>query len=104
MSFLEKTLKATVPSVLVGVGAALLVPVVLPALGTVGRPLAKRVIRGFLAVGDYVKELANEAGQTITELVEEEKADRAAVKEIVAGATAASQQGGESSGEGEHTS
>jgi hypothetical protein len=83
MKFLEKSMKGSLPSILIGVGAAIVAPVVLPAIGAVARPLAKRAIRGCLAVSDYFKEFASEARESLTDLVAEEKADRAAVKQIV---------------------
>jgi hypothetical protein len=99
MNVLTKSLKASLPSVLVGVGAAIVAPVILPALGAVARPLAKRAIRGCLVVTDYVKELASEASESITAIVEEEKTERAAVTKIVAEA-ASSQEGAEGAPDG----
>jgi hypothetical protein len=64
--------------ILVGVGAAIVGPSVLPALGTAVRPIAKGVVRGTLFVSDQVMalagqvaELATDARDQVSELVEE---------------------------------
>jgi len=87
MAVLDNGLKGAVPSILVILGVALAAPIVLPAVAAVSRPLAKTLIRGYLTLSDMAKEFAAEAGEQISDLVAEVKAERetAAAAEVVAG-------------------
>lgn len=67
--------KGYMPSVLVGVGVALVAPVLLPAVAAVVRPVAKAAIKGGLALADTIKEFAAEAGEQVSDLVAESKAE-----------------------------
>jgi hypothetical protein len=49
----------------------------LPAVAAVSRPLAKSLIRGYLVLADTVKEFAAEAGEQVSDLVAEVKAEQA---------------------------
>lgn len=69
-------LKGAVPSILVVVGVALAAPIVLPAVAAVSRPLAKTLIRGYLTLSDMAKEFAAEAGEQMSDLVAEVRAER----------------------------
>ncbi len=75
MSLLNKALRLTVPNILVGVGVALVAPVILPALGYVVRPLAKGIVKAGLTVKDMVVGIAAEAGEQISDLVAEARAE-----------------------------
>lgn len=77
MALFDDGLKGTVPSLLVILGVALAAPIVLPAVAAVSRPLAKTLIKGYLALADTVKEYAAEAAEQISDLVAECKAERA---------------------------
>ena len=66
---------AWVPSVLVGVGVALVAPVVVPALAAGMRPLAKAVIRGGIMVYDKGTEVLAEAGEQLSDLVAEARSE-----------------------------
>ena len=53
-------------------------PIVLPAVASVSRPLAKTLIKGYLALTDMVKEFSAEAQEQVSDLVAEVKAERTA--------------------------
>jgi hypothetical protein len=69
-------LKGSVPMILVGVGAAVAAPVVIPAIAGVARPLVKGAVRGILALSDQVTELFAEVGEQWSDLVAEARAER----------------------------
>uniref|UniRef100_A0A7V4G6Y9 DUF5132 domain-containing protein n=1 Tax=Desulfobacca acetoxidans TaxID=60893 RepID=A0A7V4G6Y9_9BACT len=77
MGMFDNGIKGTVPSILVILGVALAAPIVLPAVAAVSRPLAKTLIKGYLALADTVKEYAAEAAEQISDLVAECQAERA---------------------------
>ena len=52
MALLEDTLGSLGTAVLIGVGAALVVPALFPAAGAVLRPVAKSLIKGGLYIVD----------------------------------------------------
>ena len=82
--------KAVGPPLLVGVGAALLAPILLPAVAAGMRPLAKTAVKGYLALTDKVKEMAAESGEQLSDLVAEARAEREAeLAAAVTGAAAA---------------
>jgi hypothetical protein len=76
MALIEDMFKGGVPGLLVGVGVALAAPILLPAAATGARPLAKALIKGALLVGDSVKEVVAEAGEQLSDLVAEVRAER----------------------------
>ncbi len=78
MALMDNGFKGAVPSILVVVGVALAAPIVLPAVAAVSRPLAKTLIKGYLALSDMAKEFAAETGEQISDLVAEVKAEREA--------------------------
>jgi hypothetical protein len=81
MALLEsavEVLEEKAPTVLIGVGAVLLAPFLLPTL----RPLTKRVVKSGLQVAGKAKELVSEAGEQFSDIVAEARA------EIATGATA----------------
>lgn len=75
MSWVTKAFKLTLPNVLVGVGVAVLAPVVLPTVGYIVRPLAKGLVKAGLSVKDMVVGVAAETGEQISDLVAEAKAE-----------------------------
>jgi hypothetical protein len=87
MAVSDNGLKGAVPSILVVLGVVLAAPIVLPAVAAVSRPLAKTLIRGYLTLADMAKEFSAGAGEQISDLVAEVKAERetTAVAEVVAG-------------------
>ena len=78
MALFEDGLKGSTGSILVILGVALAAPIVLPAVASVSRPLAKTLIRGYLALADTVKEFTAEAQEQVSDLVAEVKAERTA--------------------------
>jgi uncharacterized protein DUF5132 len=77
MALFDDVVKGWGPSILIGVGLALAVPIILPAIGAVARPLAKELIKGYLMFADKVKEMAAEAGEQLSDVVAEVQAERA---------------------------
>ncbi len=63
-------------NVLVGIGVAVAVPIVIPAVAKVARPLAKKAIRGYLGLVESVEAAAAKARGEWTRLVAEAKAER----------------------------
>ena len=76
-------------TVLVGIGIALVAPVVVPALATGMRPLAKAVIKGGITVYDKGAEMFAEAGEQLSDLVAEVRAELNASTAAAADAAAA---------------
>lgn len=77
MAIFNNALKLSPTNILIGVGVALAAPILLPAVGAVTRPVARMLIKGCLVLADTVKEYATEAGEQVSDLVAEAKAERA---------------------------
>jgi hypothetical protein len=77
MALFDELNAAWLPSVFLGVGAALLAPAILPALSAGIRPLTKAVVKGGLMVTDMVREVVSEAGEQFSDLVAEARAEMA---------------------------
>jgi hypothetical protein len=75
MSWVNKAFRLTLPNVLVGVGVALLAPVILPSVGYILRPVAKGVVKATLSVKDMVMGVAEEAGEQVSDMVAEAEAE-----------------------------
>ena len=54
MALFDDVLEGWGMNVLIGVGIALAAPIILPAMATVFRPIAKTLIKGYFAVADAV--------------------------------------------------
>ena len=76
MALFDNLFNGGVPGILLGVGVALAAPVLLPAVATGARPLAKVLIRGGVVVADTVREVVAEAGEQLSDLVAEVQAER----------------------------
>lgn len=63
------------PSVAIGVGVALMAPVLFTVVGSVVRPVAKGVIKGGLMLADTTKEFAAEASEQLSDLVAEARSE-----------------------------
>ena len=70
-------------TVLIGVGVALAAPALLPAVGTVIRPVAKGLIKGGLYIADSLQEMIAEGGEQFSDLIAEVKAERSAAAAAV---------------------
>jgi aspartate/tyrosine/aromatic aminotransferase len=78
MALFEDGLSGSTKGILVVLGVVLAAPIVLPAVASVSRPLAKTLIKGYLALTDMVKEFSAEAQEQVGDLVAEVKAERTA--------------------------
>jgi hypothetical protein len=67
---LKDLLKKPGVGLLLGVGAVLLAPLVLPALARLTRPLAKAALHGYFAISDGLKGLAEDADQQSTPVID----------------------------------
>jgi Protein of unknown function (DUF5132) len=81
MALLDNVFEGWGPSVLIGVGVALAVPILLPTLAVGARPLAKTLVKGYLVMADAVSEVVAEAGEQLSDLVAEVRAEREAAAE-----------------------
>ncbi len=82
MALLDNGLKGTaLTGLAIGIGAAVLAPVVLPALAGVAKPLAKAAMKSGLILFNKGKELASEVGEVTEDLWAEAKAETEAETE-----------------------
>ena len=75
MALLEDVFSGWGPTVLIGVGVALVAPALIPAAGAVVRPVAKELIKGGLLVVDSVRELLAEGQEQLSDLTAEARAE-----------------------------
>src|SRR5438128_12206532 len=75
MALLEDVLGGWTGGILVGLGAAVLAPSILPAAGSILRPVAKTLVKGGLVVTDGVKGVVAEASEHVNDLVAEVRAE-----------------------------
>ncbi|MGQ9687068.1 MAG: DUF5132 domain-containing protein [Thiobacillaceae bacterium] len=59
----------------VGVGVAILAPVIMPVLASVGRPLAKSIIKSGMVLYEKGRETVAELGEVLEDLVAEAKVE-----------------------------
>jgi len=78
MALLDDIFSGWGPTLLIGVGVALVAPVLIPAAGAVVRPVAKELIKGGLLVVDSVRELLAEGQEQLSDLTAEARAEYAA--------------------------
>ena len=72
MALLDNIWKGWGPELLLGVGVVLAAPIILPAVASAIRPLAKALIKGYFALADAMKEIAEAtAKEGAVEIVEE---------------------------------
>ncbi len=75
MGMFEDIGKGNMTTVLVGLGVAMVAPTVLPALASGLRPLAKALVKGGVTLYDAAKEGIAEAGEQVSDLVAESRAE-----------------------------
>jgi hypothetical protein len=75
MNWLKDLAKGYMPSLAVGIGVALLAPVLLPAAASLFRPLVKGVVKGTLTVADTLKEFTASTGEHLSDLYAEAKSE-----------------------------
>jgi hypothetical protein len=78
-----------ISNVLVGVGIALVAPMVVPALAEGMRPLAKTVLKGGLIAYDKGAEILAEASEQLSDLVAEVRSEIHTTRVAAEAATAA---------------
>ena len=61
--------------VLLGLGAVAAIPLLVPVVGAVIRPVAKLAIQGGMAVAETVQELVAQGGEQISDIVAEARAE-----------------------------
>lgn len=83
--FLEE---AGAPGVIAGIGAVLLAPVLIPAVAGIGKPIAKSLIKGGLAVYEKSKGALAEVGESWEDIVAEARAELAEDKQPTIDVTA----------------
>jgi len=71
MALLDEVLGGWSGGIVVGLGAAVLVPTVIPIAGTVIRPVAKTLVQGGLLLGSAVSGLFAAASAQVDDLVTE---------------------------------
>lgn len=75
MSVLDDLPKGSFSTVLFGLGVAIVAPTVIPALASGLRPLAKVLVKGGITLYDAAKEGVAEAGEQLSDLVAETRAE-----------------------------
>jgi hypothetical protein len=75
MDWLKDLTKGYLPSLAIGIGVALLAPVILPAAAAVLRPLMKGAVKGVFTMADTLKELTASTGENLSDLYAEAKSE-----------------------------
>lgn len=83
-----------VSSALVGVGIALVAPIVVPALAAGMRPLAKAVMKGGIMIYDKGAEMVAETGEQLSDLMAEVRSELDATTTAAADAAASAATNG----------
>jgi Protein of unknown function (DUF5132) len=76
-SITESFGESLVPNLLVGAAVVLVAPIVAPALFAGMRPVAKTVVKGGVYVYDKAREVVAEAGEQMSDIVAEARAELA---------------------------
>ena len=77
MALLNDAFSSLGGAVLIGISAALVAPVLLPAAGAILRPVAKGVIKGGFYLADTLQEVIAEGSEQLSDLMAEVQAERA---------------------------
>ena len=78
MAIFDNGLKGTIfGGLAIGIGSAILAPIVIPILASVAKPLAKASIKGGLMLFEKGKEVVAETQEVVEDLVAEAKAELA---------------------------
>jgi hypothetical protein len=76
MAFIDDLLKGeSAKGLAIGIGAAILVPVILPAVAALARPVARAAIKTGILVYEKTREAVAEMGEVVEDLVAEARAD-----------------------------
>lgn len=79
MALFDSMTESFLPSALIGVGAVLLAPVLVPAVASGLRPVVKSLVKGGIIVTDKVNAVVAEAGEQLDDLIAEVRAEMADV-------------------------
>ncbi|ACK71755.1 conserved hypothetical protein [Gloeothece citriformis PCC 7424] len=66
-----------IPGIAAGLGAVVLAPLLIPAVGKVGKPVAKAAIKGSIVLYEKSRGVLAEAGEVLEDLVAEAKVELA---------------------------
>ncbi|HKA55772.1 MAG TPA: hypothetical protein VKJ47_19140 [Candidatus Binatia bacterium] len=77
MALFEDVLGGWGSSAAVGVGVVLAAPIVLPVVGTILRPVAKGLVKGYFFLADTVQDGAVQTREEVGELMSEAQSERA---------------------------
>lgn len=77
MGLFEDMSKSWLSSGILAVGAVIMAPTLIPAVGSALRPLAKALVKSGITVYDSAKELIAEAGEEMNDMVAEARAEMA---------------------------
>ncbi|MGC9194694.1 MAG: DUF5132 domain-containing protein [Syntrophobacteraceae bacterium] len=83
MALFDNGLKIGTP-ILVGIGALLLAPLVLPAAGNIAKPLIKATVKSGLLIAQKGRELLSEAMESLEDITAEVKAELIAERQPAA--------------------
>jgi hypothetical protein len=77
MSFVEDVFKGgnIVTGLAIGIGGLILAPIVVPVVVAIVKPLAKVAVRGGVALYKMGRDAASEAGEAVSDMVAEAKAE-----------------------------
>lgn len=76
MAFIDDLLQAeSAKGLAIGIGAAVLVPVILPAVAALARPIARAAIKTGIIVYEKGREAVAEMGEVVEDLIAEARAD-----------------------------
>jgi hypothetical protein len=75
MALLDDILNGWSGSIFVGLGAVVALPLLLPLVGAVVRPVAKLAIQGGLYVAETLQELVAQGGEQVSDVVAEAQAE-----------------------------
>ncbi|MDZ8050372.1 MAG: DUF5132 domain-containing protein [Aulosira sp. ZfuVER01] len=75
---------AGAPGIIAGIGAVLLAPIIIPVVAGIGKPLAKKLIKGGIVAYEKSKGAFAELGETWEDMVAEARAELAEDRETPA--------------------
>jgi hypothetical protein len=76
MAFTDEFVKnGAAKGLIIGIGVAVLAPVLLPTLARVGRPVVRAMIKGGMVAYEKGRETAAELGEVVEDLVAEARAE-----------------------------
>jgi Protein of unknown function (DUF5132) len=75
MAFLEDVFNGWGTTTVVGLGVVVAAPLLLPAVGAIVRPVAKRLIKSGLFLMESVQEIVAEGSEQLSDLVTEARAE-----------------------------